>query len=113
MNRVTCLHCGTTITSRSVHDFRTCACEEEELRVSVDGGEEYQRRCYGLYAWWEEADGTRVGLCPLCGRATCPPDCPCAGKSAAEIVALTPKLPAYRTLIAEWNAADKVAKAVP
>jgi hypothetical protein len=107
MNRVTCLHCGATIISRSQHEYVTCRCATESTRVAVDGGEAYQRRGFGLYAWWEEPDGRRRGLCPLCGLPTCALDCPCAGKTAEEIVALMPKLPAYNDLLRQWAKADR------
>ena len=36
------MHCGDTIESHSVHDFKTCSCGA----VSVDGGHEYLRRVF-------------------------------------------------------------------
>lgn len=36
---VTCSHCGNTIYSRAIHDFRTCTCGE----TFIDGGPEYVR----------------------------------------------------------------------
>jgi len=56
MNAVTCLNCGEYIVSRSRWDFVSCSCPEGK-RVSVDGGEDYQRRVYGKLAKWREDDG--------------------------------------------------------
>jgi hypothetical protein len=42
MNAAKCLRCGTVLISQSRHDFTTCACGD----LSVDGGEDYVRRCY-------------------------------------------------------------------
>lgn len=39
-NAVKCLVCNETIVSRSVHDYKTCGCENEAM---VDGGNEYAR----------------------------------------------------------------------
>lgn len=40
-NAARCNHCGDVIESSYRHDFRTCRCG----RVSVDGGNDYLRRC--------------------------------------------------------------------
>lgn len=40
MSRVLCLKCMTVIESKSVHDFRSCGCENESF---VDGGGQYLR----------------------------------------------------------------------
>jgi hypothetical protein len=39
---VSCLHCNTVIESKFRHDFVSCKCGA----VSVDGGLDYQRRCF-------------------------------------------------------------------
>lgn len=39
-NMVQCKHCGETIESKSVHDFKQCRCGS----CAVDGGHEYLRR---------------------------------------------------------------------
>lgn len=39
-NSVTCLECGETLVSYSVHDYKTCECEQATM---VDGGNEYGR----------------------------------------------------------------------
>jgi hypothetical protein len=59
VNGVRCLTCHTTIYSRTRHDFNSCQCPEE-TRVSVDGGRDYARRCFGPRARWVELldDGT-------------------------------------------------------
>lgn len=36
-NRARCRRCGTFLESKTVHDFRTCACGA----ISIDGGREY------------------------------------------------------------------------
>ena len=41
-NKIQCRHCGDTIDSKHVHDFRPCSCGT----VFVDGGHEYLRRGY-------------------------------------------------------------------
>ena len=40
-NKIQCKHCGEIIESTSVHNFVTCKCG----KVSVDGGQDYLRRC--------------------------------------------------------------------
>lgn len=59
INAVTCLHCGDFIVSRYRHDFVSCSCPEER-RISVDGGQAYQRRVFGRDAKWREANGLEV-----------------------------------------------------
>lgn len=49
-NAVHCLNCGTTIESRHVHDFRRCACPDEQDSVFVDGGLAYLRMGAGYRA---------------------------------------------------------------
>lgn len=39
-NSVTCLECGETLVSYSVHDYKTCSCPQATM---VDGGGEYGR----------------------------------------------------------------------
>lgn len=56
-NTVFCLNCSTLISSRSVHDYRTCSCKIHEEQVSVDGGDEYVKRGYGERSRWIERDG--------------------------------------------------------
>ena len=41
-NRIRCNHCGDVIESEYTWDFNTCQCG----KVSVDGGNDYLRRCY-------------------------------------------------------------------
>ncbi len=109
MNQLTCLHCGVTIESKSVHDFKWCNCKRECLRVAVDGGSDYQRRCYGIYAWWEEADGERLGLCALCGRGEVishSKNCVAPFLNAAAVVARTPKHKSFSELVAQWEKDD-------
>lgn len=40
-NAIRCKHCGDTIESVHVHDFKFCSCGS----CAVDGGHEYLRRC--------------------------------------------------------------------
>jgi hypothetical protein len=55
MNKVTCLTCGATIESTFRHDFRGCKCPaDSETWVAVDGGDAYNRRCFGKAAQWTE-----------------------------------------------------------
>lgn len=42
LNRAKCLACGDIITSYHRHDYVSCSCR----KLSVDGGQEYLRRCY-------------------------------------------------------------------
>ena len=53
-NAVRCSHCGATIESTHVHDFRGCLCTDPAKRVCVDGGPEYARRVFGEKASWTE-----------------------------------------------------------
>lgn len=41
LNSIRCNHCGDVIVSRSRHNYVTCGCG----KCSVDGGNEYLRRC--------------------------------------------------------------------
>lgn len=41
-NAAKCNYCGDVIESTYRHDYKTCRC----VRVSVDGGHDYLRRCY-------------------------------------------------------------------
>jgi len=41
-NRIQCKHCGDTLESFTVHDFKECSCKT----VCVDGGKQYLRRCF-------------------------------------------------------------------
>jgi len=54
-NAIHCNTCDTTIESLHRHDFRSCRCSDENTRVSVDGGFDYQRRL-----WGEGADFTVI-----------------------------------------------------
>lgn len=56
-NAVTCLNCGKRIVSRYRHDFVGCDCEDEQVRVYVDGGNVYTRFLYGPKARWRNEDG--------------------------------------------------------
>lgn len=40
-NAIRCKHCGDTIESVHVHDFKFCSCGS----CAVDGGHDYLRRC--------------------------------------------------------------------
>ena len=42
-----CLKCGDIITSKSVHDFKSCKCQS----CAVDGGTNYLRRCGNPEDW--------------------------------------------------------------
>lgn len=42
-NSAQCLLCGEILVSESKHDFKTCKCGN----LSVDGGNDYIRRCWG------------------------------------------------------------------
>lgn len=61
INAVKCLHCGTIIESVHRHDFVTCKCEDEDLRVSVDGGKDYARRVFGHRANYIELKAANNG----------------------------------------------------
>ncbi|MBQ8133069.1 MAG: hypothetical protein IJ192_01450 [Clostridia bacterium] len=41
-NRIKCSACGDIIESTYYHDFVSCSCG----RVSIDGGNDYLRRCF-------------------------------------------------------------------
>lgn len=49
MNAAVCKLCGDLIQSTSVHEFRTCRCK----CISVDGGEEYRKRCGAMCMVYE------------------------------------------------------------
>ena len=73
MNAVTCLHCLTTIRSRNRHDFNGCKCKTDNLRIYVDGGNNYIRRVSGEDAWWVELPSGEV-----CGKPLIPNSIPVA-----------------------------------
>lgn len=56
INRVKCNKCGSIITSRSVHDYKTCSCGN----VSVDGGLDYLRRNYESNDYTELNEGISI-----------------------------------------------------
>lgn len=60
-NDVYCCHCHTIVISYTRYDFKTCRCSNEQYQVCVDGGREYQKRCFGTHSKWIESDGT---ICP-------------------------------------------------
>lgn len=49
-NKVRCNSCLDVIESKHRHDFVTCKCGA----VSVDGGNDYHKRCFETGATWEE-----------------------------------------------------------
>lgn len=49
-NQVLCHNCGESPWSATVHDFVTCGCLTSDLQVSVDGGQDYCRRLWGVKA---------------------------------------------------------------
>ena len=53
-NRIRCRKCGDIIESKTVHDFRICACGA----CAVDGGRDYLRRC-GNPEDWEDCSEVR------------------------------------------------------
>lgn len=61
-NAIFCLHCFTIVVSFHRHDFKYCACADENKRVAVDGGRDYIRRGFGSEAMWVEADGTLCNM---------------------------------------------------
>ncbi len=50
LNQIRCLNCGSVIISTHRHDFVTCKCGT----VSVDGGNDYLRRCFDTEDSYEE-----------------------------------------------------------
>lgn len=61
-NAVFCTHCHTIIVSAHRHDFQTCRCEDREHAITVDGGEEYDRRVFGPKACWQEQGAEKPTL---------------------------------------------------
>lgn len=53
-NAVHCNICQTTIESFHRHDFRRCACREDDTAVWVDGGHDYNRRMFGDLSNYDE-----------------------------------------------------------
>lgn len=48
-----CHSCKATIYSVNRHDFRSCACNEEDTHITVDGGKDYFRFLWGKKASYD------------------------------------------------------------
>lgn len=59
MNSVRCLLCETTLVSHFRHDYQSCQCPEE-VRVAIDGGNEYHKRAFGDGSRWVELPSGKV-----------------------------------------------------
>lgn len=64
-NAVHCNICQTTIESFYTHDFKRCACREDDTAVWVDGGRSYNRRMFGNLSNYTEIEEEFVPQGPV------------------------------------------------